>query len=81
MSIVEPRLVLLEEICQYLGDISPATYSAWRNKGIVPGPVPGTNRYDRKAHDRALDRKSGIDIQSAHRQLSALEAWEAGHAR
>lgn len=77
----KPRLMTLQQICEYLGDVSPATYSGWKNKGIVPGPVPGTNRYDRKAHDRALDRQSGIDVLAIHGAQSALDAWEAGHAR
>lgn len=78
---LKPRLMNLKQICEYLGDVSPATYSGWKNRGIVPGPVPGTNRYDRKAHDRALDRQSGMAVQAVSESKSALDAWEAGHAR
>ena len=76
------RLQTKEGICAYLGHISPATYDAWQSKGIVPGPVRGTNRYDLKAHDTVLDRCGGLDAPS-HAQpagRSALEDFEAGHA-
>lgn len=68
-------------ICSYLGGISAATYDKWHSKGIVPGPVRGTNRYDVRAHDAALDRIAGIDdapIKATRR--SPLEDFEAGHA-
>lgn len=77
------RLQSKEGICAYLGHISAATYDAWQGKGIVPGPVAGTNRYDIKAHDKALDRCGGLDAPAVTRsgQLSPLEEWEAAHAR
>ena len=46
-------------------------------KGIVPGPVPGTNRYDLRQHDLVLDRRLGLLV--AQRKLSALEEWEQQH--
>lgn len=55
-----PRLHDKAGICAYLGDISAATYDKWQAKGIVPGPIRGTNRYDVRAHDAVLDRLSGI---------------------
>lgn len=70
-----PRLVTKEGICSYLGEISTATYDKWQARGIVPGPVPGTNRYDVKAHDRALDRCSGFAVA----RRSPLEEWEAAN--
>lgn len=73
------RLLTKDAICAYLGGIKPSTYDSWQQKGIVPGPVPGTNRYDRMAHDRALDRASGLDRMTGA-NLSPLEQWEQGHA-
>jgi hypothetical protein len=68
-------------ICAYLGDISPATYDKWHAKGIVPGPVRGTNRYDLRAHDAALDRIAGINEPAKiGGKLSPLEDFEAAHA-
>lgn len=73
------RLQTKEGICVYLGHISAATYDAWQAKGIVPGPVSGTNRYDIRAHDHLLDRRA--NLQRSDRKLSPLEEWEAGDAR
>lgn len=69
-------------ICEYLGNISAATYDKWHAKGIVPGSVPGTNRYDVRAHDRALDRIAGIDALATASlpRRSALDEFEAAHA-
>ena len=68
-----PRLLTKEQICAYLGGICAATYDQWHAKGIVPGSVRGTNRYDVRAHDIALDRWSGINDQVGG--LSPLEQW------
>lgn len=74
------RLLTKDGICEYLGGIKHSTYDSWQAKGIVPGPVRGTNRYDRLAHDRALDRASGLDRVVTSANLSPLEEWERGHA-
>jgi len=76
----QARLQTKEGICAYLGHISTATYDAWAAKGLVPGPVRGTNRYDVRAHDLLLDRHAGLE-KSAGRGLSPLERWEADNAR
>lgn len=73
------RLQTKAGICVYLGHISGATYDAWCAKGVVPGPVRGTNRYDVRAHDLLLDRHAGL--LKAHTALSPLEQWEAERAR
>lgn len=74
------RLQTKEGICTYLGGICAATYDSWQAKGIVPGPVPGTNRYCVRAHDLALDRHTGILAASKAANRSPLEDWEASHA-
>jgi len=73
------RLQTKDGICAYLGHISHATYDNWFNRGLVPGPVKGTNRYDRRAHDHSLDCRAGLG--GSAKNQSALEAWEAGNAR
>jgi hypothetical protein len=73
------RLQTKEGICRYLGDIGPGTYDAWHAKGLVPGPVPGTNRYDVRQHDHVLDLRVGL-TGNTERRLSPLEEWEAAHA-
>jgi hypothetical protein len=47
-------------------------------KGIMPGPIPGTRLWDRKALDAAMDRLSGLT-----QRTSEADAWfaEYGHAR
>ncbi len=60
----------------YLGDISEATYENWRKAGVVPGPVPGTDRYDVVAHDARLD-----SIQIIEGPPSALERWKAAKVK
>lgn len=74
------RLCSKDGICAYLGGISHATYDAWQAKGIVPGSIPGTNRYDIRAHDAALDRIGGLGRADARGVLSPLEQWERDHA-
>ena len=74
------RLQTKDGICLYLGGISAATYDAWHNKGLVPGPVPGTNRYDMKAHDLALDKASGMLALTKRNSRSPLDEWEGSHA-
>ena len=72
-----PRLVTKEEICGYLGRISNATYDKWCARGLVPGPVPGTNRYDVRQHDHVLDQRLGLS--AAGHKKSPLELWEEAH--
>lgn len=79
MDLKPPRLRTKAGICEYLGDISPNTYDLWHAKGIVPGPVPGTTRYDIRAHDAALDRIAGLENVKEERELSPLEEWERRH--
>jgi len=74
------RLLSKDGICTYLGGISAATYDAWHGKGIVPGPVPGTTRYDIRAHDACLDRISGLDSPRKPSSGFDLDEWERSHA-
>lgn len=55
-----PRGLTREQAAEYVGCESTGAFDAWVRKGIVPGPIPGTHRWDRKAIDRALDRRSGL---------------------
>lgn len=75
------RLQSKDGICAYLGGISAATYDQWQAKGIVPGPVPGTTRYDIRQHDYVLDKVAGMHNAPPTAALSPLDAFEASHAR
>lgn len=71
----DARLATKQEICAFLGDISPGTYDSWQAKGLVPGPLPGTTRYDRRVHEHYLDRIGGIKDEP-NNPKTALELWE-----
>ncbi len=49
-----------QQAAEYCGCETIAAFDAWVRKGIIPGPIPGTHRWDRKAVDAALDRASGL---------------------
>jgi len=67
-----------QEAADYCGCATLAAFDQWRAKGIVPDAIPGTNRWDRKAIDRALDRASGIVTGSD--ELSPYQRWKAENA-
>jgi hypothetical protein len=60
-----------EEAADYLS-LSLAGFDAWVAQGLIPGPIPGTKRWDRKAIDLALDRASGLE------SPSPFEEWKRG---
>lgn len=73
-----PRGLTREEAATYLG-LSLPGFDAWVRAKRIPGPIPGTKRWDRKAIDTALDKLSGLEREM---EPSALERWKAGrHAR
>src|SRR5665213_2593581 len=70
----QPRGLSASEAAIYAGCQTIAAYRAWVRRGIMPGPIPGTRRYDRRALDLALDRLSQITHQSSER--SAYGQWK-----
>jgi hypothetical protein len=62
-----------EQAAAYCG-VAITTFTTWVQRGIVPGPVPGTHRWDRKAIDGALDALSHIDDKF---ERNALDQWKA----
>ena len=75
----EKRCLTKQEAAEYCGCNSLAAFDRWRIKGIVPGPIPGTSRWDRKALDTALDRASGL-VQDSSLELSPYQRWKAENA-
>lgn len=73
-----PRGLSKQQAAEYCGCSTLAAFDHWRSKGIVPGPIPGTTRWDRKALDAALDRASGIVATSE--ELSPYQRWKAENA-
>jgi len=74
------RCLTKQEAADYCGCNTLAAFDRWRARGIVPGPIPGTNRWDRKALDRALDCSSGL-VTDSEAELSPYQRWKAQHAR
>ena len=70
---IAPLLLTREQAAAYCG-VGVTTFTAWVRRGIVPGPVSGTQRWDRKAIDGALDALSRIDDEF---ELNALDQWKA----
>lgn len=58
---VTPRGLSKEDAATYAGCESLSAFSDWIRRGIMPGPIPGTHKWDRKAIDAALDRLSGLE--------------------
>ncbi len=54
-----PRGLTRDQAAAYCGCETTDAFDGWVRRGIVPGPMAGTRRWDRKAIDRALDRLSG----------------------
>jgi hypothetical protein len=69
-----------QEAADYCGCETLSAFDRWRQRGIVPPAIPGTNRWDRKALDAALDRASGLVTESAQ-ELTPYQRWKAENAR
>jgi hypothetical protein len=67
------RGLTISEAAIYAGCKTQTAFRSWVRKGIMPGPIPGTHRYDRKAIDSALDRMSGL---SPTVEQTAYGAWK-----
>ncbi len=72
---IAPRLLTREQAAAYCA-VSLTAFTEWVRRGIVPGPIPGTHRWDKKVIDAALDTLSCIDDKLEH---NALDQWKAKH--
>lgn len=57
---MERRTLKRLEAMAYLG-VGSSTFYRWQRRGLIPGPLPGTERYDRAAIDAALNKASGLN--------------------
>ena len=69
-----------QEAAEYVGCNSLPAFDRWVQKGLIPRALPGTNRWDRKALDAALDRASGLVTESTPEQ-TPYQRWKAENAR
>lgn len=74
-SDIQPRGMTKKTAAAYCGCGSLAAFDNWVRRGILPGPIPGTHRWDRKAIDTKLDLASGLQPRKA--PATALEEWRA----
>jgi hypothetical protein len=70
----QPRGLTAIAAANYAGCQTAAAFRGWVRRGIMPKPIPGTRRYDRRAIDLALDRLSQISSQSL--EQSAYGQWK-----
>jgi hypothetical protein len=73
---MEARLLTKPEAAAYC-KLTTAAFDDWRRRSILPGPIPGTRRWDRVSLDKALDKASGLQSESAG---NAYDQWKA-HAQ
>ena len=73
---VVPRLLTRQQAAERCG-LTESGFSTWVGRKLVPGPLPGTRRWDVKALDQALDRLSGLDPE---RELTPYEKWKQDNA-
>lgn len=67
-----PRGMTLADVAAYLS-LTPSGVSDWVRRELIPGPLPGTHRWDKKAIDAALDKRSGLVTNGS----SAYDEWKA----
>ena len=67
-----PRLLTRQQAAAYCS-VSLETFDDYRRRGIVPDPINGTARWDRKLIDMWLDKASGIASATA----SPLDEWRS----
>ncbi len=72
LPLQSPRLLSRQQAAAYCA-VSLETFDDYRRRGIVPDPVAGTARWDRKLIDNWLDRASGIVSDTA----TPLDEWRA----
>jgi hypothetical protein len=68
----QPRLVSAARIRAYIG-VDGASLKRMRDHGVIPGPVPGTRKYDFLAVKTALDRLSNPDATMAHAEEDLIK--------
>lgn len=75
---LSPRGLTRAQAAAYCGCETLTAFDEWVRRGIVPKAMPGTTRWDRRAIDRALDRRSGLIAEAGADE--SFDEWAARHA-
>lgn len=73
---MEKRLLNSAEAAEYCG-LSVRTFRSLVRRGVLPGALKQTRRYDRVALERKLDQLSGIGPHAEQPAISAYDKWKA----
>lgn len=73
-SAAEQRLLTRGQAATYCG-YGLSNFSRLVANGVLPGPMPGLTRWDRKKLDSALDQLSGLTT-VVNDSEDAFDAWE-----
>ena len=71
----DARILTRREAADYCR-LSVSGFDGWVRKGLLPGPINGTRRWDRKALDGALDGGGRSSM-----EVLPLDAWMTNRAR
>lgn len=79
---IQPRGLTKLAAAEYVGCTTIRAFEDRVRRGLLPGPVPGTNTYDRNALDAAMNRLSGIvPARDAEGEADTVwREWERGQA-
>ncbi|SEE86870.1 hypothetical protein SAMN05444161_7543 [Rhizobiales bacterium GAS191] len=69
-----PRLMRRKDAAVYCG-LSVRDFNSWVARGLLPAPIEGTNRWDRKAIDLYLDRVSGLVSTNGNGEADPFQPW------
>ncbi len=69
---MEKRLLSKQEAADYCS-LTLSGFAYWVQKGRMPPPLEGTQRWDKKSIDLRLDRMSGIEKKASPED--PLDAW------
>jgi hypothetical protein len=70
------RGLTAQEAAEHCG-LSVAGFHNWVKRQGIQCRIPGSNRYDLRALDAAIDKLMGIAQPAPERELTPYEAWKA----
>lgn len=74
---MQNRMLTRQQAANYCS-LTPSGFSDWMRKGLVPGPLPSTSRWDKAAIDARFDALSSLEQAEAP---DVFDKWVATYAR